>query len=363
MVIMAIDHAGTIFDRAGHLGAQSDSPFLYAATNPPLPLDRFFTRFVTHICAPTFVFLAGTSAALSAARRADEAEIDRHLLLRGGFIAALDVAFVSVAFSLGSNQGAGFLFILQVLFAIGAGLAAMAALRRLGQLPLLGCALATVVLAEPVIGLFWTFRTPDPPVAGAILLCTGFYGPTSQLIVLYPLLPWLAMMMLGWVFGRHLLTLRAFGRGPERTLLGWGIASLVVFVLLRGWNGYGNMELPRADGSLVQWLHVSKYPPSLTFTTLTLGAMALCLAGFFRWQRSALGAPWTGNPLLVFGQVPLFFYLLHFLLLGGLFWLTGWTGLAATYAATVVVVAWLYPVCVVYRDYKARHPGGWTRYL
>jgi len=128
--------------------------------------------------------------------------------------------------------------------------------------------------------------------------------------VLYPVTPWLAMMMLGWAFGNHLIARRESRRAlsPARMCGVAGAASLLLFALVRGWNGYGNMLLGRRDGSLVEWLHVSKYPPSLAYASLELGVMAVCLAWLFLLQARTRRV-WNGNPVLVLGQTALFFYL------------------------------------------------------
>src|SRR5262249_49701742 len=173
--------------------------------------------------------------------------------------------------------------------------------------------------------------------------------------------------------GREVLASgRCSGRGPgppppagvARSLLRAGLASLAVFAVVRGLDGYGNMGLGRDDGSLVQWLHVSKYPPSLSYTTLELGLMALCLGAFFALQRRE--QPAAMRPLLVLGQTALFFYLPH----GHVLELASWSlgrshqaGLAATYLAAAATVVGLYPLCVWYRGYKAAHPTGWARYI
>jgi len=193
--------------------------------------------------------------------------------------------------------------------------------------------------------------TPTLPVA---LLLTG--GDFGRLIVAYPLLPWLAIMLLGWCFGRYLVA-----SGPARAarlLVAAGLAALVLFAVVRGVDGYGNMRLARDDGSLVQWLHVSKYPPSLAYVALELGLVALGLGLALRRV--------LGRRLVVLGQTALFFYLLHVHLLTLAAWTLGLLhrgGLAATYAATVVALALLYPLCDRYRAYKQAHPAGWPRYV
>ncbi|MGD9412498.1 MAG: hypothetical protein PVJ54_11590, partial [Desulfobacterales bacterium] len=141
-------------------------------------------------------------------------------------------------------------------------------------------------------------------------------------------------------------------------------ASLIVFFIARGFNKYGNMLLYRYDNSILQWLHVSKYPPSLTFSALELGLMSLILAFLFAWYRNR--APSAANPLQVFGRTPLFFYVIHVHLLAAASWLldrheTG--GLLETYLATVAALLVLYPICRWYGHLKKNHPKSLLRYL
>ncbi|MBA2564379.1 MAG: DUF1624 domain-containing protein [Gemmatimonadetes bacterium] len=358
MILMTVDHASGAFN-AGRLFTDSA---LFWEPGTPLPPDQFFTRWITHICAPTFVFLAGAALALSAEKRLSAGTpagvVDRQIVGRGLLIAALDPLLISPIWNPGG-------VLLQVLYAIGLGLVCMAVLRRLGQRWLLGIGVGLLVFGDALAGFALTLPPGAPRMAGGLLISGGFFG---RLIAGYPLLPWLAMMMLGWSFGRFLLSRHPQGAAraaPARVLVLWGMTGLAVFLATRGLNGYGNMLVPRDDGSLVQWLHVSKYPPSLSFAGLELGLMAICLAGFFR--LAARTTSWPGSKLLlVLGQTALFFYVLHIPLLElGARALGLWhaRGLAATYVATVVTVALLYPLCVLYRTYKAGRPGGWTRYL
>ena len=183
------------------------------------------------------------------------------------------------------------------------------------------------------------------------------------------MLGWLAMMMLGWAFGAHLLALRRRGL-PASTVAprcaAVGVGSLLLFALARGANGYGNMALLRDDGSLIQWLHVCKYPPSLAFSALEPGVMAMLLAAFLVLQSRLAGPPRARNPFLVLGRAALFFYLLHFLLLGvgaTALGLAGRGGLLHTYVAALLVVVALYPACLWYGRYKAAHPDGIAQYI
>ena len=350
MVLMTVDHASGVFN-TGRL--MTDGVALYTP-GTPLPTAQFLVRWATHLCAPTFVFLAGAALALSVARRQADGEsagaIDQFIVRRGLFIAALDPVWMSWVFSPGH-------VLLQVLYAIGGSLVAMAVLRRLRPATLLAFALGVLAGGEVLIGaaLWLSGGSPNLPIA---LLLTG--GRFDGLIVAYPLLPWLAMMALGWCCGSVMLARPPTGRQAFAT----GLFGLALFGVLRGANGYGNLRLLREDGSLVQWLHVSKYPPSLSFAALELGLMALLGSAFLALEQRA-AERWL-RPLRVLGQTALFFYVLHVHLLTGLGWAAGWGsrgGLTATLLASAATLLVLYPACAWYRGFKVAHPRGWTRYL
>ncbi|HLY38859.1 MAG TPA: heparan-alpha-glucosaminide N-acetyltransferase domain-containing protein [Candidatus Binatia bacterium] len=351
MVLMAIDHASGVFN-AGRL--VTDGATLYRP-GTVLPAAQFLTRWITHLCAPTFVFLAGAALALSVNRRRalgdDERTIDRFIASRGLFIAALDPLWMSWVFAPGH-------VLLQVLYAIGFGLVAMVPLRRLPDRAVLVTGLVLAVAGEAITGLVLAADGGTPGIATGLLLTGGQFGPV---IVAYPLVPWLAMMLLGWWFGGFVQR-----SGAERARGLVAVASLVVlatFLLVRGADGYGNMRLLRDDGSLVQWLHVSKYPPALAYTTLELGLAAAILAGLL----SATGPRDTvAGPLAVLGQTALFFYVLHvhvLVLVGRALHLEHATGIAGAYVGGLAITAALYPLCARYRRYKRAHPDGWARYL
>jgi len=347
MVLMAIDHASGAFNR-GRLF--TDGAFLYQPGSA-LPAAQFFTRWMTHLCAPSFLFLAGAALAMSVERRRKAGlSVDGHIAVRGLVLLALEVGWMGWAWDL---EWLG--VFPQVLYAIGASLLLMIPLRRLpaAWLAVLGIALAGG--CEAAIRLLTNGGSPDP--ATALLLSGGEVA--DSIYVVYPLLPWLAMMVLGWAFGRHLA-----GGGRAEPLL-WiaGVAALVLFAVVRGIDGYGNMLLHRDDGSLVQWLHVSKYPPGLSFTALELGIMALILAGLVRLERRIPSPPtWS----LVLGQSALFFYLLHVHLLELAARALGMAkggGLVESYLAAAAVIALLFPLCWWYRSYKLRHPNSLARFI
>lgn len=359
MVLMAIDHASGAFNK-GRLF--TDSFFLYEA-GTKLPTLQFFTRWITHICAPTFLFLAGTALALSLKRRErageSNASIDRYLLTRGLVIALLDPLFISWFWGSGS-------IVLQVLYAIGISLILMIPLRRLSTAWLLGTSIGFFLVSELFVGVLFRLNNDEPTLMGALLIHGGVF---PHLRVGYPLFPWLAVMMLGFVFGRKLFHIRDSGSpqwSPEKVLFVSGSASLILFGIIRGLNSYGNMMLLRENGSLIQWLHVSKYPPSLSFAALELGLMGVILSLLFRLERRAREPIRLWNPILVFGQTALFFYILHITFLeisARVLNLHMKMGLGTAYVATIAVLALLYPCCLWYRRYKTSHPLGWARYL
>ncbi len=144
-----------------------------------------------------------------------------------------------------------------------------------------------------------------------------------------------------------------------------GLGALAVFAVVRGVDGYGNAQLHRDGGSLIQWIHVCKYPPSLAYASLELGLMALLLALLLRVNETFAGAR-ALSPLVLLGQTAFFFYLLHVHLLHGMAKALGverHAGLGAAYGAAAVAVLVLFPLCALYRRYKAGHPDGWARYV
>lgn len=367
MILMALDHASIAWN-GGRLAADS-AYLLDPETGGPVwipgsPLDtfQFYTRWVTHLCAPTFLFLSGTSLAMSFEKRRDQGmrpvDFDRHLLIRAAVIFGCE-GFLSLT----SGVATPFL---NVLFAIGASMMAMVLLRRLPTTFLVLLALAWLIGSEWVLTQFFPIAT-DRSVLELIFFTPGSKG---SLLVFYPMTHWLAMMLLGWAFGRSLLSRPQSKKGQEDTeklLLLSGLTALLLWAFLRSKNGYGNLGLLRDDTTVVQWLHMSKYPPALVFSLMELGLMALLLLLFMRFERNMKGAASRNNPLRVFGQTPLFFYMAHIMMLGGA--AVAWTGgiglrgLSETYIAAGLTIAVLYPICIGYRSLKIKYPQSFLQYL
>ncbi|MFK7895702.1 MAG: DUF1624 domain-containing protein [Myxococcota bacterium] len=368
MVLMAIDHASQMYN-GGRVSA--DSAYLMnpetggPAWIPGTLLDnaQFYTRWITHLCAPTFLFLSGTSLAMSLEKRRaegmSESALDKHLLIRAGFVLAFEGVLTLLA-------GMGVL-ILQVLYAIGASMIAMVALRRLPTMLLLALGGGWLVGSEYILLNYFPIDATERSLFDVLFFVPGF---ASGVYVLYPMLHWLAMMLLGWAFGRRLLELGTSKHGrteAEKTLLMGGMTSLLAWSFIRSQNVYGNMGLYRDDTTIVQFLHMSKYPPALTYTLMELGLMALILVVFMRFERRMTGPARAGNPLLVFGQTAFFFYILHFILLGGsAMAITGGMmlrGLQETYIAAAVTLVVLYPICLGFRALKKKHPRSLLQYI
>jgi uncharacterized membrane protein len=336
----------------------------------------FFLRWVTHFCAPTFIFLAGTSAYFYG-KKASGPSPSRFLWTRGLWLVLLEVLIVRQGwtFSLSPQLGV----VLQVIWVIGASMIVLAALVRLPLPWVVAIGLAVVLLHNLLDGV-------DPKEFGALepwFRLLHVQGPVSVLglrvLVVYPLVPWFAVMALGFACGAVLERPR-----PERArlLLGLGLGLCVGFALLRGLNLYGEPHPWAAAASLGEsWmkaLATTKYPPSLHYLLMTLGPM-LCALGLLE-RFPALEFP----RLLVLGRVPLFLYVTHIYLAHALALLLGTLsgfaparflapffefpagygyGPASVLLVWVLVLVLLYPACRWYARTKQTRRSAILSYL
>jgi uncharacterized membrane protein len=356
MVLMTLDHSSSAFNGKRML---ADGAAMFRPDHV-FESAQFVTRWVTHLCAPTFVFLAGLSLALSVARRqragAHGSLVDRDILIRGGLLIALDAVWMGWIWRLGMP-----VLQLGVLYAIGVSMIGMIALRRLPPAVIGALGLVIFVCGEIVIGRV------DPTTYLAAATLTG--GQVGRVFWLYPFLPWAGFLLVGWAIGMHIAggggePARGLGMRARDWLALAGVAA-VVFAIVRGLNGYGNAALYRRDEALnaawIEWLHVSKYPPSLSFAALELGIAFALLAAVWHVARPRLLAP-----LALFGQTALFFYLLHVHILKGVAVALGVyqaNGLWVVYLAWLVLLALLYPLCRWYLGVKRRHPDSVLRFV
>jgi len=348
MVLMALDHAN-------HFIAQQHSPGEY--WGGPFPVYdsalAFSTRLVTHLCAPGFFFLMGAGMVLFANSRWrqgwSEWAIVRHFLIRGGLLVALQLLVVNRAWELspggwGPDTYIGVLFALGCAMVLGGGL-----LLWLKPRVLLPLTIALILGTELLTPAPDAWARAFSPVTRLLMIPGGNLG----LWVNYPVLPWLGLVASGMVFGHWLVDdrRRAFERAVKL-----GAAFLLGFLALRYLDGFGNIR-PQAGNTWVDFLNVVKYPPSVTFTLLTMGVNLIILGLLARANE---GLQRLLQPLVVFGRVPLFFYLTHLFLYAGLgLWLApDGTSMLRMYAYWLVGLLVLYPLCVGYGQIKHRQPAG-----
>jgi len=383
MVIMAIDHI------RDYMTWRSAPPEILSSHNS---FALFFTRWITHFCAPTFFFLAGTGAALMMARRS-RSEVSHFLWTRGLWLMFLECTVVSFAWTFIPIPFPSIL----VIFQLGLSMVILAALIHVPVPWLTGFSLlviATHNLFDRVNAA--SLRNPFAQIWVVLHQMGQLPPPVKFVFVLYPVVPWFAVMSAGFCFG-------AIVRQPRPERIRYtamiGAATTLLFVLLRGFNLYGNSTNPNmfATGpwhpmqtvamSVAAFLNTTKYPPSLQYLLMTMGPALLALALFDRMQW---GRGWLASKLVVFGRVPMFYYICHlytvhlvalaFALafhqpakrlewMGGGFFMSppppgfGFN-LPMIYLAWVVSIVILYFPCARYAKYKTAHKENiWLSYL
>jgi uncharacterized membrane protein len=378
MIIMALDHTRDFF----HSAAMSFSPEDLTQTTVVI----FFTRWITHLCAPVFFFTTGLGAFFWLSRGHTESRT-AFLVKRGLWLVLLEVTALRFATNFSLREGP---VLLTILWALGWSMVALGFLSRLPmRLLAIGSVLVIVLhnLADRV-----TVQSLE--AAGPLWSVLHQPGPVPldgiQLIVGYPLIPWIAVMVAGFCFG-PVLSMEPQKRRAWMVRLGLGM--IAAFLVLRAVNIYGDRfpwttEVP--DKTWLAFLRCTKYPPSLDFLLMTLGPAVLLLAWLDRLRFSSTGRSGK-NPLLVFGRVPLFYFLLHFLLIhlltipfayfrygkiaflvdplpslggsGELYPLDYGYDLGVVYGVWILVVTMMYPLCLWFSRFKERHRNWWLSYI
>jgi uncharacterized membrane protein len=372
MIIMALDHVRDFF----HAGAMSFQPEDLTRTTTAI----FFTRWITHICAPVFMFTAGLGACFWLSRGRTKQELSRFLWTRGLWLVVLELTALRFAMTFSR----GFL-LLSILWALGWSMVALGFLARLPPRVLVVFSVALIALHN----LADSIAASDFGFAGwlwNILHQPGMLnaGGTAALVA-YPLVPWIAVMSAGFCFGQ-VMSLDPPRRQMWMTRIGLGL--VLAFVVIRGINVYGDPFRWSAETpgmTLLSFLRCNKYPPSLDFLLMTLGPAILLLSWFDRMRFAKT------NPLIVFGRVPLFYFLLHLLLAHALLFPFAFLryGSAAfllhplpsmggspdpyppgfgfdlwvVYLVWGLVVVMLYPVCLWFSRIKERRRDWWLSYL
>jgi len=301
MIIMAWDHVSGFWNEF-HLSKEGILGRAPEAANTLW----FLLRFVTHYCAPIFIFLAGTVLAISTIRRLrrgeSEISVTQHLIKRGIVLLFLESFFVSPAFAVPWIY-------FGVIACIGVSIIIFSVARKLPTKLILAIGVL-IVLNHSFLDISFI---PSDPNWGWYLRGI-IHEPNFDrwpYYALYPIIPWIGVMSIGWAFGNFLESKTVEDiRKLRNPLYLTGAASIIIFIIVRYLNGYGNL-LPRMGNTLIDWLYVSKYPPSVAFLLWTLGGMCLMLGtGIVLEERGMLDNRLVSGVLTI-GRNPLFFYLTH----------------------------------------------------
>lgn len=370
MVLMALDHTRDFFT-----GLQF-APEDLSRTSAPL----FFTRFVTHFCAPVFFLLAGTGAYLSLSRGKSVAQVSTFFATRGLWLIFLDLTVMAVAWTFVYP-----FWFSGVLWSIGWAMIAMALLVWL-PLPAIAAVGAGMILTHNLLDGITPRSFDNFTLARLWVVLHGHglvpIGSQSEFFILFPLIPWVGVMAVGYALGALL-------RRPDWRKLVFGIGAMLTaaFLLSRFFHLYGSAHGGwKVQASpvlnLVAFFDTSKYPPSLQFLLMTLGPALMALP----WLDRVNAERGLARVLQVFGRVPLFYYVLHLFLIHTLAilvanavhqpsdWLRGGPmmlfppehyghGLPFIYAMWATVVVLLYLPCKWFMEYKRRHSDWWLSYL
>ena len=385
MVVMTLDHTRDFVHSAGFFFDPTD---LKQTTT-----ILFLTRWITHFCAPVFVFLAGTGAYLQFARGKSKSQLSRFLITRGLWLIVLELTLVR----LGSFFSVDYRFVgaLQVIWVIGVSMIVLAGLIHL-PLKIVAAFGILMIALHNLLDRFtvtpWMGPgTPIPSVGGKLWMLLHQQGgypiagwPSPFVFVVYPLIPWIGVMAAGYAFG-SLYKMDADRR--RKMLLYIGGASVMLFCLVRALDYYGDpahwAKQKNAIFTVLSFVNTTKYPPSLLYLLMTLGPAIAALAWFEIMNRGAVS-----RFFITFGRVPLFFYLLQWVTAHSISVLLHWAfgkpvawlfmspiemftnppkgngfDLWVVYLSWIGGVTLLYPLCRWFAGVKARRRDWWLSYL
>jgi len=375
IVIMALDHVRD-FTMTGAV--------IDPMTDPNVSPLLFFTRWISHFCAPVFIFLAGTSAGLMANRKTP-AQLAEFLFKRGVWLLFVEIFILSTAISFSPFEflrpGAHTEFFMQTLTAIGVGMIVLSGAQFLGMRACLMIG-ALIVLGHNLLDGIWpesTIGRVDAPLWVALHTQMSLTFEHVQFFFIYPVLPWSGVMLLG--FGSAGL----FRKLPDyrnEQLFKIGLGLIAAFIILRAFDVYGDAHKwsIQPDGllkTLMNFLNTTKYPPSLLYLLMTLGPAALLCSYADHFKG------WLKDTLVMYGRVPFAFYVVHFYLAHTVAVAIGMTQgysfsemtsfghtpehaglhLGGVYLAWIAVVVILYPFCRWVAAVKARRSDWWLSYL
>lgn len=371
VMLMALDHVRDYFHNQ-------------AFTHNPLDVNEpnvavFFTRWITHFCAPVFIFLAGTSAYLSAQKKSSN-EQQWFLIKRGLWLIFIELTVVNFGWTFNPYFPAS---ILQVIWAIGACMVLLGLIVRLPQSIILTIGILVTLFHNTLDYLPTDWKTS----AFYNLIHTGsftFFPVTNNygFVTVYGILPWFGVMCLGYAVGKLFTTKYPAVMRQSRLKL-FGISALLLFIVLRFINVYGDPSPWQSNlqgiGKWLSFINVTKYPPSLHYVLLMLGPSLLLLAYMEKWSER------FSKPFVVFGSVPFFFYILHIYIIHVacvvLFFAQGFgfndiiqkpfwfrpehmgLPLMWVYLVWVVVLVVTYFVCKRFAIYKSTQQQWWLKYV
>jgi uncharacterized membrane protein len=375
MVIMALDHVRDYF----HETAMVDDPLNLETTTPAL----YFTRWITHFCAPVFVFLAGTSAYMISQKKS-KADLSNFLIKRGFWLVLIEVTVVTLGWTFNPLFN---LIILQVIWAIGISMVLLGLLIHLPYRFLLMLGLI-IVFGHNLIDYAEAARGGNTGLLLDLFHSANFslhsLNATHFVMVVYAFLPWLGVMILGYCLGR--LYVPAFDPNKRKKILFYlGAGMLLLFIIVRTLNEYGDPSPWSYQRNFfytfLSFIKVTKYPPSMLFVCITIGIALIALAFLEDVQNKF--TKW----MTVYGRVPFFYYVLHLYLMHAFcviaFFLSGYGAdnivspqtpflfrpprfgysLPIVYVIWFIVVLLLYPICRWYNRYKSTHHNWWLSYL
>ena len=369
MIIMALDHVRDYFHNAA---------FLYDPTDlSQTSTTLFFTRWITHFCAPVFTFLAGASAYLNGAKKSKK-ELSMFLFTRGLWLVLAEVLIITLGWTFNPVYP---VLILQVIWAIGFSMMVLSVMIFLPEILILITGLVLIFGHNLLDGFHATGNSGGDFVFSALHERHFFPGQPFSVMLGYPVIPWIGIMLTGFVFGKMYLPL--FGAAKRKKMLIWlGLGAIALFIIIRFINIYGDPSHWSVQKTplytLLSFISTTKYPPSLLYILMTLGPSMLILA-FAEKPLNRLT-----EKLVVFGRVPMFYYILHIYLIhilailaaviSGYKWsdmvLTGWISMNAqlrgfgyslwlVYALWILLIIALYPLCKWYDNYKRANRNKW----
>jgi uncharacterized membrane protein len=382
MVIMALDHVRDFLYKAD-LAKAADAaldPTNMQTTYPAL----FFTRWITHFCAPIFIFLAGTSIYMMG-QRMTKNELSVFLFKRGLWLILLEVTIVTFGWTFNPFYN---VLILQVIWAIGASMILFGVVVQLPYKVILGLGLF-IVLGHNVLDFPSFGDALKGNVFLELLYTANFsfheFAPGHFYIVVYSFLPWAGVMMLGYALGK-LFQNDVDATYRRKTLIKLGLLVTVAFIIIRLTNLYGDpvpwSSQPRGPVyTFLSFFNVNKYPPSLLFICMTLGPALLFLAWIEKIQNRVT------DIFNIYGRVPMLYYVLHFYFIHIVtvivFFMQGFGAkdivspnnpfffkpngigfsLPGLYLVWILIVALLFPICKRFADYKSSHKQWWLSYI